>query len=105
MVQVATKTALAESGNLFDSQNCTWGTFGNILCCVTCHKPPVATTPCSDDCVRVLVFHDRQINGSIDSPLEPQPAPSLHQDSSSRVRIETRWRATKPRATTKAKAL
>src|SRR5439155_17303386 len=30
----------------------------------------------------------------INSPLEPQPAPSLHQDSSSRVRIETRWRAT-----------
>jgi hypothetical protein len=45
-------------------------------------------------------------NGSIDSPLEPQPAPSLHQDSSSRVRIETRWRATcgatKPRTKTKA---
>src|SRR5258708_25872589 len=33
-------------------------------------------------------------DGSIDSPLEPQPAPSLHQDSSSRVRTETRWRAT-----------
>jgi hypothetical protein len=29
---------------------------------------------------------------SIDSPLETQPAPSFHQDSSSRVRIETRWR-------------
>ena len=25
------------SVNLFDSQNCTWSTFGNILCCVTCH--------------------------------------------------------------------
>jgi hypothetical protein len=45
MVQVATKTALAESGNLFDSQNCTWGTFGNILCCVTCHKPTVLPHP------------------------------------------------------------
>jgi hypothetical protein len=30
-------------------------------------------------------FHDNSRNGSIDSPLEPQPAPSLHQDSSSRV--------------------
>jgi len=55
---------------------------------------PVATTPCSDDCVSVLAFRGRPINGSIDSPLEPQPAPSLHQDSSYRVRIETRWRAT-----------
>jgi len=36
---------LAESGNLFDSQNCTWGTFGNILCCVTCHKPTVLPHP------------------------------------------------------------
>jgi NADPH:quinone reductase-like Zn-dependent oxidoreductase len=42
---------------------------------------------------------------AVDSPLEPQPAPSLLQDSSSRVRIETRWRATKSKATTTAKAL
>jgi hypothetical protein len=66
---------------------------------------PVATTPCSDYCVRVLVFQGRRINSSIDSPLEPQPAPSLHQDSSSGVRIETRSRATKPRITTRAKGL
>jgi hypothetical protein len=37
-------------------------------------------TPCSDDCVRVLVFQDRLINGSIDSPLEPQRAPSFDHD-------------------------
>ncbi len=52
---------------------------------------------------------DELINSSINSPLEPQPAPNSHQDSSSRVRIETQWRATcgatKPGATTKAKAL
>ena len=48
----------------------------------------------SDDCVRVLALQGRLINSSIDSPLEPQPAPSLHQVSSHRVRIETRWRAT-----------
>jgi hypothetical protein len=35
-------------------------------------------TPCSDDCVRVLAFYGRLRNGSIDSPLEPQAAPSLH---------------------------
>ena len=34
-VHVATRTALAESGNLFDSQNRTWGTFGKILCRMT----------------------------------------------------------------------
>jgi hypothetical protein len=44
-VQAATRTALAESGNLFDSQDCTWGTFGNILCCVTCHQPTVLPHP------------------------------------------------------------
>ena len=47
-----------------------------------------------------LNLQGRPINGRIDSPLEPQPAPSLHQHSSSRVRIETRWRATS-NATTK----
>jgi hypothetical protein len=31
--------------NLFDSQNCTWGTLGNILCSVTCHKPTVLPHP------------------------------------------------------------
>lgn len=44
---------------------------------------PVATTPCSDDCVRVLAFQGRLRNGSIDSPLEPQSAPSLLHTSSS----------------------
>jgi hypothetical protein len=51
--------------------------------------------------VRVLVFQDRLINGSIDSPLEPQPAPSSDHTQLIRVRIQTRWRAT---ATTTAKA-
>src|SRR5260370_24726201 len=55
MVQVATKTALGESGNLFDSQNCTWGTFGNILCCVTCHKPTVLPHPKNQQvCMKTL---------------------------------------------------
>jgi hypothetical protein len=50
-----------------------------------------------------LVLQDRLINGSIDSPLEPQPAPSFDHDQLIRVRIQTRWRATTT-ATTTAKA-
>jgi len=42
--------------------------------------------------------------GSIDSPLEPQTAPSFHEESSLRVRIETRWRATYVATPTRAKA-
>jgi hypothetical protein len=53
--------------------------------------------------VSVLVSQDRPINGSIDSPLEPQPAPSFDHDQLIRVRIQTRWRATTT-ATTTAKA-
>jgi hypothetical protein len=30
---------------LFDSQDCTWGTFGNILCRVTFHQPAVLSQP------------------------------------------------------------
>lgn len=49
----------------------------------------------------------RPINGSIDSPLEPQPHRACMMKSSSRVRIETRWRATclATEPTTKAKTL
>ena len=52
----------------------------------------------------VLVSQDRLINSSIDSPLEPQPAPSFNHDQLIRVRIQTRWRAT-TNATTTAKTL
>jgi hypothetical protein len=51
-----------------------------------------------------LVSQDRLINSSIDSPLEPQPAPSFNHDQLIRVRIQTRWRAT-TNATTTAKTL
>jgi hypothetical protein len=55
-----------------------------------------------------LVLRDRLINGSIDSPLQPQPEPepSPHLIRLIRVRIQTWWRATiKATTTTKAKTL
>src|SRR5260370_1261495 len=58
------------------------------------HLVPVLFQPLRDPDRINTGFHDNSRNGSIDSPLEPQPAPSLHQDSSSRVCMETRWRAT-----------
>jgi DNA-binding winged helix-turn-helix (wHTH) protein len=61
----------------------------------------LATIPCSDDCVRVLVLLARPIDGRSTLLSNPNRT-ELASRSSSRVRIETRWRATKPRTTTKA---
>src|ERR1700744_5796747 len=60
----------------------------------TSPRSPVSSTPRSDDCVGVLVFQGRLINRSIDSPFEPQLAPSSDHSQLIRVRIQTRWRAT-----------
>ena len=66
---------------------------------------PVATTPCSDDCEPTLVFKTgREMAAStLLSDLNRHRACTMK--SSSRVRIETRWRATclATEPTTKAK--
>jgi hypothetical protein len=53
-------------------------------------------------------FHDNSRNGSIDSPLEPQPAPSLHQDSSSRAAygnpVESNMLSNEPRNNNKSRS-
>jgi transposase len=97
------------------------------FCCITSGppKPPIYLFTnmlperlsmfirCDDTVFRRLRtrfgLEGRMRNGSIDSSLEPQPAPSELQNQLIRVRIETRWRATrgatKSRTTTKANPL
>jgi hypothetical protein len=66
---------------------------------------PVATTPRSDDCVRVLVLPRPTDKWQHRLSSRTPTGTELASRQLIRVRIETRWRATKPRTTTKAKAL